>query len=186
MKTHDFFYGSFFLIFEPLAPNRGFGRYLNKHGLNYLNIELSKTSALLSLWASLSTGLPLLWMVSPLCLRVSLLFLHLILLVPEVKGWITWHRNQWWTLACLCPPLLPPSVWLTGLPALPDQPSRSLPLGLCTASGSSAPVSLDISTRSQCSFFWLGGGWALSSYAFFYPCFIFCALCSCLFPVFSL
>lgn len=54
MKTHDFFYGSFFLIFEPLAPNRGSSRYLNKHGLNYLNIELSKTSALLSLWASLS------------------------------------------------------------------------------------------------------------------------------------
>lgn len=95
MKTHDFFYGSFFLIFEPLAPNRGSSRYLNEHGLNYLNIELYKTSALLSLWASLSTGLPLLWMMSPLCLRFSLLFLHLILLVPEAKGWITWHRNQW-------------------------------------------------------------------------------------------
>lgn len=108
----SFFYGSFFLIFEPLAPN-GVCRYLNEHGLNYLNIELSKTSALLSLWASLSTGF------TPMNGVPSMFTFLFIILTPYLaspdRSWITCFEINGLDPCCLCPPLLPPSVWLTGL-----------------------------------------------------------------------
>ena len=110
---------------------------------------------------------------------------HLASLLSQGLHYVT-QKLMVCILACLCPHLLPPSVWLPGLPALSwpaEQEPASGPLHVLWLQHSSFPGHQH---ESLMLVFWLWWGWALSPYAYFLSMFyILCNVCSCLLPIFS-